>query len=277
MTSPKPPSPDTPENWGAASRGYAADVAPLMMRPFAEDILTRLDLNDDAQVLEVAAGSGALTELLARRAKSVLATDFAPKMIDVLRERMQSLGVDNVQCEVMDGTSLDVPDSSYDAAACSFGVMFFPDRQRGFDELYRVTRPGGRVVVTGWTGPDTFEAFGLFLAALGAAFPDMPPPPAPPPVFSLADPAVFTSYMETAGFRDVEVEEIAHDLEVPDFERTWSMMTAGAPPVQALFDQVGTAGTERIRDHLREIVDHRFGSGPIRVTNVATLGSGTVA
>ena len=45
-------------------------------------------------------------------------------LIDVLRERMQTLGIGNVQCEVMNGESLEVPDSSYDAAACSFGLMF---------------------------------------------------------------------------------------------------------------------------------------------------------
>lgn len=275
MTRPEPPSLDTPESWGAASEGYAEHVAPVMMRPFAEDIVERLDLSDDATVLEVASGSGALTELLAGRAKSVLATDFAPKMVDVLRARMQALGAANVRCEVMNGESLDVPDSSYDAASCSFGLMFFPNRQKGFDELSRVTRPGGRVAATGWAGPDRFEAFGLFLAALNAAFPDMPPPSTPPPVFGLADPAVFRSHMERAGFRDVKVEHVAHDLEIPDFERTWSMLTVGAPPVQALFDQVGAEGRERIRDELREIVMQRFGSGPIRVRNVATLGSGT--
>lgn len=46
-----------------------------MMRSFAEDILERRRLNVEAAVLEVAAGSGALTQLLAGRAKSVLATD----------------------------------------------------------------------------------------------------------------------------------------------------------------------------------------------------------
>ena len=54
-------------------------------------------------------------------------------------------------------------------------------------------------------------------------------------------------------------------------------MTAGAPPIQALFDRVGADGQERIREELRGIVAQWFGSGPIRLTNVATLGSGTAA
>ena len=118
-------------------------------------------------------------------------------------------------------------------------------------------------------------AFGLFLAALNAAFPDMPPPPAPPPVFNLADPEVFRSHMEAAGFRDVRVEHVAHDLEIRDVEQAWGMLTAGAPPIQALFDKVGADGKERIHEELRKVVARRFGSGPIRVRNVATLGSGT--
>lgn len=270
-------SPDTPENWGAAGRGYAEKVAPFLMRAFADEIVERLDVDENDSVLEVGAGSGALTEVLFPRVGSLLATDFAPRMIDILRERLEALGAANVRCEVMDGQALELEDSSFDAAASSFALMLFPDRQKGFAELRRVVRPDGRVVVSGWAGPDKFEAFGLFLTALNAAFPDMPPPPAPLPVFSLADPAVFKTEMEAAGFRDVEVDFVARDLEVAGFEQMWSMLTVGAPPVQALFDRVGPEGRDRLRDRLREIVAERFGAGPIKVTNVATIGAGSAA
>jgi SAM-dependent methyltransferase len=268
-------SPDTPESWGAASRGYAEEVAPLLMRAFADPLIERLDVGENDRVLEVGAGSGALTEVLFPRVKSLVATDFAPRMIDVLRERLEALGAPNVRCEIMDGQALECEDSSFDAAACSFALMLFPNRQKGFSELCRVVRPTGRVAVSAWAGPEKFEAFGLFLAALDAAFPDMPPPPTPPPVFSLADPAEFKLQMEAAGFRNVEVEFVARDLEVPDFEKMWSMLTVGAPPVQILFDRIGSSGKERVREQLYEIIDKRFGAGPIKMTNVATVGSGS--
>lgn len=273
MTEP-PTSPDTPESWGAASRGYAEKVAPFMMRSFADALIDRLGVDPSSSVLEVAAGSGALTEALFPRVKSLVATDFAPQMIEVLRERLGALGATNVQCEVMDGQALELEDASFDAAACSFALMLFPNRHRGFTELHRVVRPNGRVAVSGWAGPDRFEAFGLFLSALRAAIPDLPPPASPPPVFSLADPDDFKAQMEAAGFQDVEVELVARELEVPDFAELWAMLTAGAPPVQVLFDQIGHAGKERVRDQLHAIVEDRFGGGPIRVTNVATVGSG---
>ena len=270
------PTPDTPENWDAASRGYAEKVAPALMRAYADELVERLVVNGSTEALEVGAGSGALTETLSRRVKSLLATDFAPKMIEILRERMGAVGATNVTCEVMDGQALVLEDASFDRAACSFAMMLFPDRAKGFSELRRVLRPGGRAVVSGWAGPDKFEAFGLFLEAMRAAFPDMPPPPAPPPVFSLADPADFRAQMEAGGFNDVEVEFVCRDLEVAHFDDLWAMLTAGAPPVQVLLDRIGPSGQNRLRDVLGGIVERRFGSGSIRLTNAATVGRGTV-
>lgn len=65
-------------------------------------------------------------------------------------------------------------------------------------------------------------------------------------------------------------------LELPNFDSVWGMLTVGAPPVQMLFDRVGADGEERVREALATIVEERFGSGPVRITNAATLGSGTV-
>ncbi len=268
------PPPDTPEKWDAASRGYAEKVAPVMMEAFADEVVDRLGVDAQTEALEVGAGSGALTETLAGRVKSLLATDFAPAMVRLLEQRLQTAGAANVACRVMDGQALEIEDAGFDRAACMFALMLFPDRAKGFSELRRVLRPGGRAVVSGWAGPDKFEAFGLFLEGLRTAFPDMPPPPSPPPVFSLADPAAFRTEMEAAGFRGVEVEFVSRELEISDANAVWGMMTSGAPPVKMLLDRVGPEGERRLRHTLGEIIEKRFGGGPIRLTNTATVGVG---
>ncbi len=270
------PTPDTPEHWSASSRGYADKVAPVLMQAFAGHLIERLEVDASTEALEVGAGSGALTEPLSLRVKLLLATDFAPKMIELLRERMAAAGATNVTCQVMDGQALQIEDASFDRAACSFALMLFPDRAKGFSELRRVLRPGGRAVVSGWAGPDRFELFGLFLDAMRAAFPDMPPPPAPPPVFSLADSAEFKRLMRGGGFRDVDIESIPRELEVAGADDLWAMLTTGAPPVKLLLDRVGPAGRDKLRDTLAGIISQRYGSGPIRLTNTATVGSGRV-
>ncbi len=200
-------SPHTPENWGAASRAYA-EFAPLMMGCYADEIVERLDIQADTKVLEVAAGTGALTEALARRAGSVLATDFAPGMLDVLEERMEAAGITNVTYAVVDGQALQLDDGTFDRAACCFGMMLFPDRAKGFSEL--------------------------------------------------------------------RISLVERTLEMPNFDEWWRMMTAGAPPMKLMFERIGEAGQGRLRDTLAGLVEERFGAGPIRLNNTATLGVGVV-
>ena len=260
--------------WDAASDGYAEYVAPRMMENYADAIVERLQPSSDDNALEVAAGSGALTATLAKRVKSLLATDLSPKMVERLRVRVGADGSSNVTCEVMDGQQLALDDNRFDRAASSFGLMLFPDRAKGFGELRRVLRSGGRAVLSAWTAPPTFELFGLFLSSVSKAFPDLPPPPGPPPVFSLADPTQFKAEMEAAGFRDVEVDLVARELTASGIDDLWAMLTSGAPPVQALFDRVGPEGKQRLRDTLGGVVRERFGDGPITTRNVATMGTG---
>ncbi len=269
------PNPHNSERWSAASRGYAEHVAPLL-EPFAEEFVDRLDVDADTAALEVGAGSGALTETLARRVGSVLATDFAPGMVELLIARMESVGATNVECRVMDGQALQLDDASFDRAVSSFAVMLFPDRAKAFSELHRILRPGGRALVSGWAGPDKFEGFGLFLEGLEAAFPDMPPPADPPAILSLADPAGFKTEMEAAGFDDVQVDFVTREVEMSDFDELWATLTSGAPPIQVLMDRIGSSGEQRLRETLRDIVERRFGDGPIRQVNTATVGMGLV-
>ncbi len=266
---------DTPESWGAASHGYAIHVAPYLMRSFSDEVVYRLQLSGGETVLEVGAGSGALTELLYQHAGELLAIDFAPKMVELLRERLAEAGAGNVRCEVMDGQALALADDSFDAAASSFTLMLFPDRSKGFSELARVVRPGGRVVVTGWAGPERFELFGLLIMALRAAFPDLPPPK-DPPVFSLADPGRFRAEMEACGLADVEVELVSRELVVEGIDQLWRMLTVGAPPVRMMLDQVGPIGQERLREMLADVIQTRYGDGPIVTLNTATVGTGSV-
>ncbi len=61
------PTPDTPENWDAASRGYAEKVAPVLMESYADELVERLNVDTDTVALEVGAGSGALTETIEAR------------------------------------------------------------------------------------------------------------------------------------------------------------------------------------------------------------------
>ena len=69
------------------------------------------------------------------------------------RERSRDQGAHNVTVHEMDAQALEFPDDHFDAAFSSFGVMFCPDRAKGFTEMGRVTRPGGELVASAWRAP----------------------------------------------------------------------------------------------------------------------------
>jgi hypothetical protein len=85
----------------------------------------------------------------------------------------------------------------------------------------------------------------------------------------------FETEMKAAGFRDVEVDYVPREIELADADQVWGMMTSGAPPVKMLLYRIGSEGESRLRDALNAIIEKRWGGGPVRLTNTATVGSGT--
>lgn len=268
-------SPHTAENWSAASEGYDTMVAEFTGR-YSPALIERLGVDGDSRVVEIAAGTGALTLQLAPQVASLLATDYSSGMLQRLKNNLDGTDVTNVERAVMDATALDLEDDGFDAAVSSFGVMLVADRAAAFSELRRVVKPGGRVVVSGWSSPENFESFGIFGGAIRRAFPDLPPPSEPPAIFSLADPGRFAAEMEAAGLTDVRVDHVEQRMEIGSGDLLWDMLSSGAPPVRALFEKVGEAGMSRVRDALLAIVAERFGDGPLALRNVATVGTGIV-
>jgi demethylmenaquinone methyltransferase / 2-methoxy-6-polyprenyl-1,4-benzoquinol methylase len=98
--------------------------------------------------LDVATGTGDLAIELARRGAEVTGTDFAPAMLELARQKAPGLTF-----EEGDALALRYPDSFFDAVTVGFGARNFSDLGRGLEEMARVTKPGGRVVVLEITTP----------------------------------------------------------------------------------------------------------------------------
>src|ERR1700735_5871113 len=76
---------------------------------FARQVADALDLPPDAQVLDLAAGRGALTKELAGRAGRMVAVDAAPRMVELLARDLPA-----VETRVMDAAALGFPDATFD-------------------------------------------------------------------------------------------------------------------------------------------------------------------
>jgi SAM-dependent methyltransferase len=160
---------------GSIPQLYERYLVPLIFEPYARDLASRLAAQPPARILEIAAGTGVLTRALASRlpaASAIVATDLNPPMI----EHAASVGTARpVQWRQADAMKLPFEAGTFDAVACQFGVMFFPDKAAAFAEARRVLRPGGVFLFSVWDRIEENEFADVATDALARLFPRDPP------------------------------------------------------------------------------------------------------
>jgi ubiquinone/menaquinone biosynthesis C-methylase UbiE len=264
----------TPEQsrsaWDKSAAGYDTGVTPFSMR-VAEDALRRIPLDTETRFLDVAAGGGALGIPAARLGAQVLAIDFSPVMVERLNARADGEKLANLEAQVMDGQALQLDDNTFDVSASQFGIMLFPDRQRGLRELARVTKPGGRVLMVVFGPPPAVEIFSLFFGAMRNVVPGFAPPQ-DSPLFSLQDPETLRKEMAEAGLRDVRVETATHILEVESGAHLWNLLTAATPPVAALVSTLTEDQQVAVQQALDQMLRQRSEQGPAKLNMQVHIG-----
>src|SRR6201999_1123509 len=100
-----------------------------------------------ARWVETACGPGLIARAMASRVGSVVGIDLTPTMVEKARADAAAAGVENVSFEVGDATALDLPDASLDGAITRFSLHHIPGPVRVLEEMRRVVKPGGYVVV----------------------------------------------------------------------------------------------------------------------------------
>jgi len=163
--------------------GDYTDVADRYVVPLGDTALAHAGLEEGTEVLDVASGSGNAAIPAALAGARVTGLDLAPSLIEIARERSLEAGVE-VEWVVGDAEALPFPDESFDAVLSVVGVQFAPRHQVVADELARVTRPGGRIVLCSWT-PRGF--IGQVLKTVGPRMPKPPEGASPPPLWGDED------------------------------------------------------------------------------------------
>jgi len=126
---------------GSVPENYNRLLGPVLFEPYARDLVARLDRRDGVRVLEVACGTGIVTRRLREElppAARLVATDLNEPMLD---EARRNVPLDGITWQQADAQELPFPDDAFDAYVCQFGLMFLPDKVRGFDEARRVVTP----------------------------------------------------------------------------------------------------------------------------------------
>lgn len=160
---------------GSVPEVYDRLLVPLIFESYADDLVRRLCRLDITSVLEVAAGSGAVTRSMAAGLGpevAITATDLNEPMIRQAESTGTARPVEWQPADVMD---LPFPDGSFDAVVCQFGVMFFPYRAAAYAEVARVLRPGGVFLFNVWDRIETSEFADVVTRSVATLWPDDPP------------------------------------------------------------------------------------------------------
>ncbi|HXU94294.1 MAG TPA: methyltransferase domain-containing protein [Gallionella sp.] len=224
------------EPWNLVADGYA-ETTMKVFEQFAAEAIAASHLKPGAAVLDVACGPGTLGLMAARKADSVHGIDFSESMLAVFRQKIEREGHGNITLHCGDAQALPYADETFDAAFSLFGLMFFPDRKRGFAEIYRTLKPGGTIAVTSWAPVDQSPAMMTMFGALRAIKPDLPPPQRS--IGTLENPDVFKQEMQDAGFRNVEIRRVTKPFPVGTVPEFWDSMVKGSAPIQMMKKSLG--------------------------------------
>lgn len=110
------------------------------------------------EVLEVGAGTGLATVVIARQARHVVATDLSRPMLDELQGRLRQEHVVNVEVACTDAEALPFRDEQFDAVVAANLLHLVPDLGAALRGMTRVLRPGGVLVVPTYCHGETMRA-----------------------------------------------------------------------------------------------------------------------
>lgn len=144
------------------------------MRDSGTDLVTAIGVGPGMRVLDLGCGDGTTAIPAAQAGAQVLGVDIASNLVAAGNARATDLGLANISFQEGDASALtDLADDSFDLVVSIFGAMFAPRPQDVANEMVRVTKSGGRIVMGNWIpGDPTLVAQVLTISAAYS-----PPPP----------------------------------------------------------------------------------------------------
>ena len=244
-------------------------------RPVAERMLELLRPAPGEEILELAAGTGVVgfaAAALVTPGGRVIVSDFSSGMVDAARRHAAELGIENVECRVLDAERLDLPDDLVDGVLCRWGYMLMSDPAAAFAETRRVLRPGGRLSCAVFGTPEqnpwvalpsrVLEQRGHMTRRAGA-----------PGVLALADHDRLRHLFVGAGFSEPRIDDVAFTWRFPDTDAYWGFVTDAAGAIAMVLDRLDGEERARVREQILAAVTVVAGDADIALPAMSVVAA----
>jgi ubiquinone/menaquinone biosynthesis C-methylase UbiE len=238
--------------WDRFSDGWAKwdDLTGAMLNPVGAEMIRSLELREDGQHLDIAAGSGepglSIAALMPRG--RVVLTDLSAGMLEWANSNARRRRIANVEFRQCSVDALPFEVGEFDSISCRFGFMFFPDIPAALAEIVRVLRPGGRLSIAVWAEPPGNVWATIPMTAIGEEVAIPTPDPNAPGLFRCATAGSMARLFHEAGLRDVAETDVHGALEAASAEEYWTYVTEVAAGVVAGLAAADGPARERIRN-----------------------------
>lgn len=186
---------------------YERYLGPYLYEPYSVYVTNRIKGNPK-HILEIGAGSGRLTRNLAEKFSEdtkITAMDINPTMLEIAKQKVTAT---NVAFQEADAQALPYPDNSFDVVVCQFSFMFLPDKQKGFNEAWRVLKPDGQFLFVTWDKAEHNITLHISQQTILENLKATPPPFFGRAYYSMNNPEELKSYTKVAGFENATIEKV---------------------------------------------------------------------
>lgn len=236
---------DTARDFGGSiPEFYDTLLGAAQFDAIAADLVRRVPVRPKGEVLELACGTGLVTQRLRARVDPffrVVATDLSEDMLAYARNKVKG----TVDWRKADAAALPFKDESFGLVVCGLGVMFVPDKKKLFSEVRRVLLEGGAFVFNVWDGLERNPQGASTARVFEELFPGDPEMRFAQIPYSWNDQAVIREHLDEARFSDVRIEPLKFEIKSPS-ARSYATGQIRGTPRGSLIEEKGRSVDEVI-------------------------------
>ena len=243
---------------GEIPRNYEKYLGPLIFSEYGKDLANRITVPPDGSLLETAAGTGMATRQLRDSISKdvrIVATDLNEDMLNVAKGKFDKS--ENIEFQIANALDLPFGDATFEAIACQFSVMFFPDKLLSLQEAARVLKPGGKFYFNIWDSFDHNHLVQTVNKTIVEYLPDNPPDFYNVP-YGYYEIDVIKNLLFEAGFADIEISVLPR-VSATDEARNVAMGYVMGSPVRLQIEQCAPESLSKIVDAVEQAVGEKFG------------------